>query len=678
VAQELSEAGAPPATESEALSLARRLGAGKLIWGQASGGPDAIRVRAHLYDVASGQSRDAFLFIDSTADASVYAPAVLRLLGARARPSSAAGGDGLTQSYPAWSAYGRGHLALNNWDLAAAEREFRAAIHSDGGYAPPRVWLAQVLAWKTSYARGEWEEQALRAATERGRLSERDRAVTNALTAMSARQYPAACQSFARLTHADSLDFAGWFGLGDCEYLDSLVVPSGASPSGWRFRSSYHGAALNYIRAVNLYPGAHSILPFERIENLLPTAPTQVRTGRGASPRREWFAAYPGLIGDSLLFIPYSLAEFQNLPTRITNAKQLAALTRDASILREFAARWTRLEPRNPRAHEALANALETSGELFADQPGKPSAISSLRTARQYSPPGPQVRIAAREVWVNLKGSRFAEARALADSILDAKLGTEKPDPRALLGLAALTGRLAKASDFAGASRDWMPAATAELPYAINGAAGRFFVYAALGVCGEELSESERALDSKLDSFISDEEKNRVRAEIKARPLSMMSPCTNGQSALRIVNPNRISRLQQAYASNDRRRLAAMLDSAIGEMKLRRPGDLSLDYTYHLAWLRAASGDTLGAIKQLDQALDALPSVSTISLRDGATAASAVRAMVLCADLASRTGDARTAGKWSRAVVALWTGADPALQPVVRRMRALAIEGSTE
>jgi hypothetical protein len=121
-----------------------------------------------------------------------------------------------------------------------------------------------------------------------------------------------------------------------------------------------------------------------------------------------------------------------------------------------------------------------------------------------------------------------------------------------------------------------------------------------------------------------------------------------------------------------------MLDSAIAETRLRRPGDLSLDYTYQLAWLRAAAGDTSGAVKQLDQALDALPSVSTISLRDGATAASAVRAMMLCADLASRTGDIRTARKWSRAAVALWSGADPALQASIRRMRTLAIEDGSE
>jgi serine/threonine protein kinase/tetratricopeptide (TPR) repeat protein len=678
VAQELGEA-SPPRTESEALSLARRIGAGKLIWGQASGRLGAIRVRAHLYDVASGQSRDGFLFVDSAGDARVYAPAALRLLGARARPPAAAGGDGLTQSYPAWSAYGRGHIALNRSDLPAAEREFRAAIKADGAYAPPRLWLAQVLAWRTSYARGEWEEQALRATSERARLSERDRTLLGALAAMSGRQYPAACQSFAQLTKADSLDFAGWLGLGDCQYLDSLVVPLAASPSAWSFRSSYHGAALDYMRAINLYPGAHSIVPFARIESLLPTAPTQVRTGRGAPPGREWFAAYPGLIGDSLLFIPYSLAVFQNLPTRTTNAKQLAALTRDASILREFATRWTREEPKNPQAHEALANVLETSGELFADRPGKASAISSLRVARQFSPPGTQVRIAAREVWVNLKGSRFVEARTLADSILDAKLGSDNMDPRAMLGLAAITGRLAKASDFASASRDWVPASSADLPYAINEAAARLFVHAAFGVCGEQLNESERALDSKLDSFISDEEKSRVRAEIKARPLSMMAPCTNAQSALRILNPtSRISRLQQAYARNEKRRLATMLDSAIAETRLRRPGDLSLDYTYQLAWLRAAAGDSSGAMKQLDQALDALPSVSTMSLREGATAASAVRAMILCADLASRAGDTRTARKWSRAVVILWGGADPALQPIVRRMRALAVEDQTE
>ncbi len=43
--------------------------------------------------------------------------------------------------------------------------------------------------------------------------------------------------------------------------------------------------------------------------------------------------------------------------------------------------------------------------------------------------------------------------------------------------------------------------------------------------------------------------------------------------------------------------------------------------------------------------------------------------MALRADLAGTHGDALTARRWASAVVTLWSGSEPALQPVVKRMK---------
>jgi hypothetical protein len=51
--------------------------------------------------------------------------------------------------------------------------------------------------------------------------------------------------------------------------------------------------------------------------------------------------------------------------------------------------------------------------------------------------------------------------------------------------------------------------------------------------------------------------------------------------------------------------------------------------------------------------------------------------MVLAADLADATGDAKTAARWARGVAALWKSADPPLQAEVTRMKAMASGGST-
>jgi hypothetical protein len=664
-------------TESDALALARDLGAGKLVWGQASGTDRDTRVRLHLYDVATGESRDEFVLVDSTGAERPYSHAAARLLKNPDRPRSADGGDDRTKSFGAWSAYARGHVALHEWALADAEAHFRAAVTHDPAYSPARVWLAQVLAWNSGYGRGDWQAQTARAIAESKTLAPRELSIASGLAALAAQDFPRACRSFADLTRADSLDFVGWHGLGECQYLDSLVVRNPASPSRWRFRSSYHAAALSYMRALRTEPGAHAVVSFERLKRLLPTATTQVRSGKGPPPARAFFVGYPELLGDSVVFIPYPFEEFQNRPSVPSTRTQ--ALEYGAKVLRDFAQDWVRQSPRSPQAFEALADVLETSGELAEDDAGRMSALSALRQSRAFaSTPEERVRVATREVWVNLKSSRFREARTLADSILDGKITSGALDPVFAIGVAALSGRVEKTAQFSRTSREWLPALDTDLHVSVASAAARYFAYAALGVCGPALEAAERGLDEKLDSYVADRNKAAVRDALKERPLSMAAHCDDAASSLRIRAPgSRISRMQQAHARNDRRTLLVRLDSAIADARTMRPADLSFDYTYQLAWLRAASGDTVGALKQLQLALGALPSVSTISLRQGAVAAATVRAMILCADLASATGDHKTAQYWAQAVTTLWSRADPSLAPTVNRMRSLAAARSS-
>jgi hypothetical protein len=58
--------------------------------------------------------------------------------------------------------------------------------------------------------------------------------------------------------------------------------------------------------------------------------------------------------------------------------------------------------------------------------------------------------------------------------------------------------------------------------------------------------------------------------------------------------------------------------------------------------------------------LDQLPQVATL-----------VRGMALRADVAAARHDSRTARRWARDVVLLWSGADRELQPTVMRMRTI-------
>ena len=130
--------------------------------------------------------------------------------------------------------------------------------------------------------------------------------------------------------------------------------------------------------------------------------------------------------------------------------------------------------------------------------------------------------------------------------------------------------------------------------------------------------------------------------------------------------------VQQAFAGGDTRSLRILLQGVASDAKTQRPGDVSLDVTYQLAWLRSAMGDTAAAVRQLDRALGALPSLSASSLREAGSAAAAGRAMALRVDLATAQRNLEVQKKWARALADLWATADPPLQPVVTKMRALA------
>jgi tRNA A-37 threonylcarbamoyl transferase component Bud32 len=660
-----------PRSRTEARDLARQLGAGWFVWGQAGVQPD--KGRAQLFDASSGRNVRTVDLGSGALDPKLLGGVVVRLLKLPNRPLAADGGDTNTNSYRAWVSYGRAHTDLARWDLIAAERGFREAIASDPYYAPARVWLAQLLAWQRRDTPNEWGEQITQAARFKNTLSNRDLVIETGLAAMADRLYPDACRSYALLTKADSLDFVGWYGLGECESQDSLVVPLAASPSRWRFRSGYYGAASSYIRALTIEPGAHAILPLDKLQTLLPTAPTVVRFGRSAD--RKLFAAYPSLVADTIAFIPYPLAEFSALrPTRL--GLRQAGLDRATEILLNFTSDWTARAPSSVAAFEALADVLETRGQIGGDPPDGMSAMQAVRKAESLASTAEQrLPLAIRVAWLRFKQGNFGAARLTADSILSVAPRPSRDDAKGLIGLAALTGKIGRTAELAGISGAFVTSDLAT-PAQTREVAAVFFAFAALGICSDTIIVLERQLDASIASSVAENQQAQLRQDLKSRPLGMLAPCTNARSVLRIEpRGDPLLEIQTAYAKRDSRKLNALFDKVSTDARSERPGDLSLDYSYQLAWLRAATGDTAGAESQLDRVLGALPSINRWSLREAGVAAAAGRAMVLRADLAQARGDRETAARWARAVSALWATADPPLQPVVSRMRALSSLG---
>jgi hypothetical protein len=171
-----------PRQLSEALAIARDLGAGQLVWGSVRRAPRAearggVTVRAALYDVgapdATRREHRVAVRPALTDVGRAFGELADSLLLGRARSRQAVAGALATSSWEAWRAYDRGLDALARWELAGAARAFAEATARDPDYALAHLWRAQTLAWLPDAPRAEWQAAATRAAALAGRCRRR-------------------------------------------------------------------------------------------------------------------------------------------------------------------------------------------------------------------------------------------------------------------------------------------------------------------------------------------------------------------------------------------------------------------------------------------------------------------------------------------------------------------------
>lgn len=504
----------------------------------------------------------------------------------------------------------------------------------------------------------------------RARLRGRDSLYAEGLIGLGAGQYQAACATFGRLRTTDSLDALAWYGLGDCEALDSTVIRDARSPSGWRFRTSWSTAANAYIRAATLAQPTNRALTFAMLAKLLPTAPAQIRLGRAADSPTQRFAAHPSAEADTVAFIPYPIADVIAAKPGVASATMPEALRRNRDLLVAFARRWSTAFADNPEAFEALAIGHEARGELGVDDDGAGGAIRRARSLART--PDERMRLAAIDVRLRMKRGELEPALGLADSLLDGAPAAPSAEQAARLsGLAALTGRVSREAVLRSLATSAANADEGIAPQ-LTEPASRLFARAAAGVCDDSLLILRRQLETLLESYSQPVKQAEVRRALLTRPMSLAYPCLGGRAFTGLPPSLPLDAAQRAAAQSDRRRAAAILDSQEVVRRVITPGDVALDFVVLEAHVRASIGDTATAIRQLDRVLRALPTLSQFAVREEAQSAALGRAFAFRAELAHAAKD--TAEQRLRAGQALlvWRHADPSLGPTIERLRGLA------
>ena len=673
--------GAPVPDFAEAMDIARAVGSGMLIWGELWQEGDSVVVRGGLYDVAHrGRPIRAHTIRLGPGltdlDQRFRELADSLLLGhVQPRAAQAARSAG---SVTAWLAYARGDEALQRWDLDSAAAAFREALAVNPDFPQANLWLAQSRAW-AGRATAEWLVFATRALAAADSLGEADRALAAGLVAMAQGRFPEACDAYRRRLTLDANDFVGWFGLGECQARDRLVVRDAKSPSGWAFRSSQHAAIAAYRRALELVPAVHRAFAgaaYARLERLFYTQAFLYRPGYALVPDTLQFAAHPGLVADTLTFVAHPKQAWLAGAPGTASPTLAAALAHNRAMLRAITARWVRDFPTSVDALEAHARVLETVGELATAGSPERSALDAVRAARLTAVDSlQQLRLGVAEVRLLVKLEQFAQGRAVGDSLLSR---WRTPDPeaaRGLAGVAVLTGQVNRAAALS-ATDLTTPFVTPEgdhlaVPASVAGSGRALLVYAAVGVPAESLSAVERRVTRLIGSWVEPERQTAARRAVLSDPAMLAFPQLGAREAhAGPAGGNYLLELQRALARDPAavRAGIAKIDATRGAL---RAGDVAIDNVYQEAWLLVAVGDTAAALERLDRSLTALPALGTALLDEVPQAAGLVRAMALRAELAAAAGDWTAAARWARAVTALWHDADPDLGAVVARMTAL-------
>ncbi|MFL5560595.1 MAG: protein kinase domain-containing protein [Gemmatimonadaceae bacterium] len=671
-----------PITTVEALALGARLGVANVVWGEVSATPQdggsGMTVRLSRYDVSTGTVlRSTTLdYARGTSGAVARAAANALLRGDRLPPIFGRG-DAARPSLTAWIAYDSGRTLLDQWDITDAARQFRAALRADPAHAEANLWLSLSEMWAAT-SPDRWRGAARQAYDHRARLRSSDTLLAAGQLALAEGRYPDACTAYRRVVATDSTGVIGWYGLGECQSRDSLVVHDAASPSGWSFRGSMEQAVRAYMHVVDERAIAPPTFVFSRLSQLLYTSGIQLRPGHSSGPERVEFGAFPSLARDTLGFVPYRLDDPRMSVDRRASEARARALDRNRALLRRLYRSWAATAPATVEAHTALAGLLETLDEIGSEEPNELSALWQLHRARTLSSePAERRRLAKDEIRLLVKAGNWTGAASLVDSVL-ADAGDPAADTTGVLaGPAALTGRIRTLAAIlrapGGVTRSGLtlPNGTPlDASPALEQEAANAFAWAMMGACGDTVVGYRARIDRQIASYVPDpKRRDAVRGALLRRPLALAAPCV-GTEALVQIDPagDKMVMLEQAIARHDTPAFRAIFDGLVAARTLNRPGDTALDYTFVESWLFTSIGDTAAAARHLDASLDALPTLGAFLLDYPSHSAAFVRAMGLRAEIAAASGDRATAARWARPVTVLWAHGDPEVQPYVRRM----------
>ena len=162
------------------------------------------------------------------------------------------------------------------------------------------------------------------------------------------------------------------------------------------------------------------------------------------------FACFPSLAADTLAFVPWPAEAVISGDPRAVSTTRDQAVQKSRGILRDIGTTWIQAFPNSAAALQTYALAVERTGDLESRPTGTTAVPTALEAAHQLraiaTTSDERVSAGGLEVRLLLKTGRFAQAAALADSVLASSDADSTASATFVAGLAALRGRVHRAA----------------------------------------------------------------------------------------------------------------------------------------------------------------------------------------------------------------------------------------
>jgi hypothetical protein len=377
------------------------------------------------------------------------------------------------------------------------------------------------------------------------------------------------------------------------------------------------------------------------------------------------------------------MAEFVRTEGAVLPVSGPLAVARNRERLAKVAASWAKAFPSSAAALDGYGRALELQGLLDGVDSTRPWALAIYRRARAGAKDsGVHLLAGADQVRVFAKLGRYAEAQSLADSLLQSPAQTSE-SASILAGLAALTGRPLLAASLARRAAPDVNFLTTEgrpvqLPLTIGETAIAYLALASFQAPSDSMRAVDRRLLSQVDNLVARSDRSNVINAAFATPRALAYPVLGTAMMFQgSIGGNMLLALQQDLMRGDTAAVRQRLTSRGTKSRPVVYSELSLDLVLRESQMLLQIGDTTMARAELEAMIASLPATGLGLLGDLPhisipQAAALPLSLALLADLTAYKGDHAAAEQLASGARALLAGSEPALSPVVERLRSVS------